>query len=43
MKNFNFRPIFHNYNENFAMFTKFSKKFLEFFAKMWGKFRSFHL
>ena len=35
MKIYNFRPIFHNFNENFAIFTKFSKKIIEFFAKIW--------
>ena len=37
MKNYNFRPIFHNFNENFC------KKCLEFLAKIWEKFRSIHL
>ena len=33
MKNYNFRAIFQNFNENFAIFTKFVKNF-EFFAKI---------
>ena len=43
MKNYNFRPIFHNFNENFGIFTKFCKKILEFFAQIWEKIRSMHL
>ena len=34
MKNYNFRPIFQNFNENFAIFTIFFKKL----ANFWRKF-----
>ena len=37
MQTYSFRPIFQNFNENFAVFTKIFKKFLEFFAKIWRK------
>ena len=43
MKNYNFKAIFQNFNENFAIFTKVFKKFLEFFAKIWGKIRIMQL
>ena len=33
MKNYNFMPFFHNFNENFAIFTKFSKDFSNFSRK----------
>ena len=32
MKNYNFRPMFHNFNE-----TKFGKKFLKFLSEIWEK------
>ena len=37
MGNNNFRPIFHNFNENFPL------KCLEFLAKLWEKLRSMRL
>ena len=38
MKIYNFRPIFDNFNENFAVSSKFFKKFLDFFEKqIWAK------
>ena len=38
MKIYNFRPIFDNFNENFAISSKFFKKFLEYFEKqIWVK------
>ena len=44
MKIYNFSPIFDNFNENFAIFSKFFKKFLEFFEKKFGpKFISMNL
>ena len=43
MKNYNFRAIFQNFNENFAIFTKFFKKFLAFSPKIWGKPRIMQL
>ena len=37
MKNYNFRPIFQNFNENFAIFTNFFKNFSNFSRKFTDK------